>query len=235
MPEIIPAIMPQSFTELREHFELVDGLVRTVQLDVMDGVFVPAKSWPYTDGDYEGFMKMAKEKESLTELSGMDFEVDLMVKNPETEIVYWLAVGASRVIVHLESTKVLPSIISFINDQFHERKEIDSFSKPREFGIALDILTPNKAIEALVREIDFVQYMGIAKIGFQGEPFDERVLEKIKDFRDEYADVTISVDGGVSLESAPRLVEAGVNRLVVGSAIWKSENLEDTIEQFKNI
>ena len=77
--------------------------------------------------------------------------------------------------------------------------------------------------------------MGIAKIGFQGEPFDERVLEKIKDFRDEYVDVTISVDGGVSLESAPRLVEAGVNRFVVGSALWQSNDFEEKINKFKQL
>ncbi|MBI3020251.1 MAG: hypothetical protein HYY60_02925 [Parcubacteria group bacterium] len=51
MPEIIPAIMPRSFTELREYVEQVKGIVNVIQIDVMDGVFVPEKSWPYTDGD----------------------------------------------------------------------------------------------------------------------------------------------------------------------------------------
>src|SRR3989344_4079851 len=233
MIEIIPAIMPRSFTELREYVEQIKGLANIVQIDVMDGIFVPEKSWPYTDGDYEGFLRLAKGDESLDAWAEMDFEVDLMVANPETEIKNWFDAGARRVIAHIESTDALPQILSMAKDNIHARHEEDSFYAPREIGIAIDIETPNESLDPWMRDAHFVQFMGIAKIGYQGEPFDEQVIEKIQEFREKYPDVTISVDGGGSLETAPRLIEAGATRLVAGSAIWKSEDIEETISKFK--
>ncbi|MBI2049286.1 MAG: hypothetical protein HYT29_02535 [Parcubacteria group bacterium] len=233
--ELIPAIMPRSFTELREYVEQVKGLVNVVQLDVMDGIFVPEKSWPYTDGDYEGFLRLAAGDESLDAWAEMDFEVDLMVANPETEIKNWFDAGVRRVIVHIESTDALPKILSLTKDSAHAREEEDSFYAPREIGIAIDLETPSELLDPWMRDVDFVQFMGIAKIGYQGQPFDERVIQKIQEFREKYPDVTISVDGGVSLETAPRLIEAGANRLVAGSALWKSEDIEEAIEKFKQV
>lgn len=235
MVEIIPAIMPRSFGELREQTERVSGLVSAIQIDVMDGIFVPEKSWPYTKGDYEGFLRLGSGAENLAEWAETDFEADLMIQNPETEVANWIAAGARRIIVHSESTGALGEILSRFKDRAHERHEGDYFDKPLEIGVALNIDTPNETVSHWMRDIDFVQFMGIAKIGFQGESFDERVLQKIRDFHAEYPDVTISVDGGVSLETAPRLIEAGANRLVAGSAIWKSENIEETIEKFKQL
>ena len=77
--------------------------------------------------------------------------------------------------------------------------------------------------------------MGIAKIGYQGQPFDSRVVAKIEDLRERYPDVTISVDGGVNFESAPKLIAAGVTRLVSGSTILNSKNIEETIYQLKSL
>ncbi len=227
--------MPRSFGELREYAERVSGLVSAIQIDVMDGIFAPEKSWPYTEGDYEGFMRLAEGAENLEEWAEMDFEADLMIANPETEIDKWIGAGARRIIVHSESTDALGEILSRFKDHALERHEGDYFFKPLEIGVAVNIDTPHASLGHWVRDIDFIQFMGIAKIGFQGEPFDERVLEKIRDFRLEYPDVTISVDGGVSLRTAPRLIEAGANRLVAGSAIWESEDIEATIERFRKL
>ena len=77
--------------------------------------------------------------------------------------------------------------------------------------------------------------MGIAKIGYQGQPFDGQVIQKIQDLRKQYPEVTISVDGGVNFETAPKLIEAGATRLVSGSTILQSNNPEKTIEQLKQI
>ncbi len=235
MIEIIPAIMPRSFGELREYAERLSGLVSAIQIDVMDGVFVPEKSWPYTDSDYEGFLRLAEGDESLDAWAEMDFEADLMIANPEMEIDNWVGIGARRIVLHAESTLELGETLSRFKDRAHERHEGDYFDKPLEIGVALNIDTPNELLSHWIRDINFVQFMGIARIGFQGQPFDERVLEKIRSFRAEYPDVTISVDGGVSLETAPRLIEAGTTRLVVGSAIWKSEDIEETIEKLKQL
>ena len=77
--------------------------------------------------------------------------------------------------------------------------------------------------------------MGIDKIGFQRQEFDENVTENIKKLREKFTDLIISVDGGVSLETGAMLVEAGVSKLVVGSAIFNTEDIIETIEEFKNL
>lgn len=204
--EIIPAIMPESFNDLNEKHSLVKDFVNTVQIDVMDGEFVPSKDWPYIGGELENI--------------NFDFGVDLMVSNPEEVIESWVGAGAKRVIIHIESTENIEEAFLKIPSDI-------------EVGIALNTTTPNEQIYPLIEKIDFVQFMGIEKIGYQGQEFDERVIEKIKDLRSKYSRVIISVDGAVSLETAPRLIEAGANRLAVGSAIFKSDNIEETIKQLK--
>lgn len=87
----------------------------------------------------------------------------------------------------------------------------------------------------MVNNVDFVQCMGIDKIGFQRQEFDENVTENIKKLREKFTDLIISVDGGVSLETGAMLVEAGVSKLVVGSAIFNTEDIIETIEEFKNL
>src|SRR3989338_2371434 len=235
MSEIIPAIMPRSFTELRESVEFMSGLADTIQIDVMDGIFVPEKSWPYTDGDYEGVLRLIKEGHGFPQNEFVDIEADLMIKNPEREVLPWIHAGARRIVVHFEEVSTLGRAVSLFKDQAPARERPDAFSKSAELGVALHIETPHEVLAPWIPDFSFVQFMGIARVGFQGEPFDERVLEKISAFRAEYPDVTISVDGGVSLATAPRLIAVGANRLVAGSAIWKSENMEETIEQFKKI
>ncbi|MBX4211051.1 ribulose-phosphate 3-epimerase, partial [Candidatus Parcubacteria bacterium] len=104
-----------------------------------------------------------------------------------------------------------------------------------ELGVAINPDTPNEKIAPYIKDVDFVQCMGIAKIGFQSQPFDTRVLDKIRSLRLAYPDLIISVDGGVSLETAPKLVEAGCNRLVSGSVIFNSTHIKETIAQFEQI
>ena len=107
----------------------------------------------------------------------------------------------------------------------------------------MNIETSNEEVYELLSEvdnegapaIDFVQFMGIENIGYQGEPFDERVFEKIRELRERFPDTIISVDGGVSLENADKLIEAGANRLVSGSAIFESGDIAGTVEVFQNM
>ena len=77
--------------------------------------------------------------------------------------------------------------------------------------------------------INWVQCMGIEKIGFQAQPYDARVLENIKKIKEMYPSVLVSVDGGVNLHTAAQLVEAGADRLVVGSALFTSDSISDTL------
>ena len=77
--------------------------------------------------------------------------------------------------------------------------------------------------------------MGIARIGYQGEQFDERVIDRIKEFKKAYPYSIVSVDGGVNKESAPLLKEAGVDRLVIGSAIFNSGSPEENLQSFEKL
>ena len=76
-------------------------------------------------------------------------------------------------------------------------------------------------------------FMGIDSVGFQGQIFDEKVIAKIKEVKKIYPELTIQIDGGVNLETAPLLKAAGADRLVIGSAIFESENIVEAIEKFK--
>jgi ribulose-phosphate 3-epimerase len=75
-------------------------------------------------------------------------------------------------------------------------------------------------------QFDYVELMGIDEIGRQGQPFDERVLQRIRDIKAKYPDLEVSIDGSVNEDTLPRLKEAGADRFVVGSAILNAENPE---------
>ena len=215
--EIIPAIIPKSYEDLRQKISLVKDFVSSIQVDITDGVFVPSTSWPYLDSVWaEGiFLDMPFCNEC-------NFEFDLMIQNPEKTINDWVQEGAKRIVLHVESSNNLEELVVGLKDKV-------------EVGLAFNINTSFETYVNLFDKINFVQLMGIEKIGYQGQPFSEKIFEKIVDLRKRKPDVIISVDGGVNLENAKRLKDAGVNRVVVGSAIFESGDIKKTIEQFKEI
>ncbi|MEX0917293.1 MAG: hypothetical protein WDZ90_02120 [Candidatus Paceibacterota bacterium] len=208
MVDIIPAVIPESFTDVEKRVRQVEGLVESFQIDVTDGEFVPSKSWPYVGGSTQEL------KEIETPLL---FEIDLMVSEPEHVIDEWIAAGADRIIVHIESTEYVEACMR------------DSI----EFGLAINIGTPNSALEPYLEHIDFIQFMGIRKIGYQRQEFDSAVVEKIRHFRKNFSGI-LQVDGGVNKESAPLLIHAGATRLVSGSALFGARNIEEAIEELSN-
>ena len=232
MIEIIPAVMPQNTTDLQSKLAQVAVHMSVAQIDVMDGKFVENVSWPYTE-DHEYFQEILNEDAGLPYWDQFDFEVDLMIVQPEEVIGEWITAGVRRIIVHQESTDKLDQILADFRERFPKSEEPDVFDC--EIGIAQNVDTPIESIFPYLDRIDFVQLMGIAKIGVQGNPFDERVLAKIRALRAHALSTIISVDGVVSIDTAPELVSAGVNRLVVGSAIFKSEDIGATIKEFKRL
>lgn len=92
-------------------------------------------------------------------------------------------------------------------------------------GIALD--TPIAKLDSLAPLGDFIQTMGIAVLGHQGEPFDPRALARVRELRERFPSHPISVDGGVEIDNARALVEAGASRLVAGSAIFEGDAKEN--------
>lgn len=220
-PEIIPAILPKDFAELQEKIELIKDFVKTVQIDVCDGQFVPSATWPYRKED-DSFEKIIKEEEGLPGWEKLNFEIDLMANRPEEVIEEWVSAGATRIIIHVEARGNIEGAI----DQLKDRIEI---------SLALNVETPISVIEPFKDKIQGIQLMGIDTIGFQHQPFDAKVIDKVKEVRAAYPEMLISVDGGVSLENGSALIAAGANRLVVGSAIFEADNYVDAVTEFKKL
>lgn len=229
--EVIPAILPGSFEELNSKLSQVHGLVSTVQIDIVDGIFAPSKTWPYV-GDEGEFLKLASEKEGFPYWEELDFEIDLMVREPERVFEQWLSAAATALIFHIESTEKLSEIVRDFNDRYG--RATDPYFGVG-LGVALNPSTPLRDIEKYIERVNFVQCMGSDRIGFQGTPLDPRVFDHIRALRERYPSLIISVDIGVTLESASKLVEAGANKLVAGSAIFRSSDLAETIKAFKSL
>jgi ribulose-phosphate 3-epimerase len=221
MAEVIPAVMPKNLTDLEHHVERVLGTVNTIQIDVMDGKFVQPRTWPYSKHD-DFFEEILREEKGLPFWNDIDYEIDLMVENPEREAETWISAGAKRIIAHIEGIHDIEKILSLGNEFI-------------EVGLAIGTDTPIEKIAPHLHDIDFVQCMGIAKIGYQGQPFDERVLSHIAQLRALDAELPISVDGGVSFETAPRLLEAGADILVSGSLVFTAENPADVIHRLASL
>lgn len=223
--KIIPTVMPNSYQDFVEKINLVYKFVDLIQIDVMDGKFVSSKSWPYNSKNDKDWEMMLNQDKGLPHWQKNSFEIDLMVSDQILEAEKWIEVGVSRIIGHISA--------------FKDNLEIEKFIKlGNERGVEVSLAIapdmPNKLLEDWVEKIDGVQFMGIQKVGYQGEQFSEVVLEKISDLHNKYPDLPISVDGGVSFETAHLLKIAGATSLASGSLIFNSNNPKDTIDKLKN-
>lgn len=215
MVEIIPAVLVGSLEEMRAKLARVRGVAGTVQIDLCDGFFVPTRTWPFNTSDKKSFDDMARGVTGLPYWEDFDFEIDLMVQSPEKVLPHWIKAGIARAVFHLESR--------------HDVGELRRAADGIELGVALNIATPLARLDPYLDQVDYVQFMGIATIGKQGEPFDERVLETIRTFKSVHPDVVIQVDGAVDAVSAPQLIAAGATRLVSGSYIMNSDDPREAI------
>ncbi len=216
---VVPAIIPESFPDITEHVSKVSGVER-VQIDVMDGLYTPKPSWPFLNQESRAeFQDMHENKKAMTEI---DFELDLMVQDPQYFLDHFIDVGAKLLVVHIESTQSMEGIIKRAHD------------RGVRVCIAIRPSTDIKLLLPYLEYADSVQMMGSDKIGFHGVELDERVYTRVKDLRSIYRG-TIAVDIGVNKETAPKLVEAGVDKLVSGSAIFNSGDIAGTIEYFSSL
>lgn len=227
MVKIVPAILPQRFSDIERGVQAIVGSTDTVQVDFVDGEFAPNKTWGFNGKDEEMMNDILKEKRGMPQWEDVDYEFDLMLVHPIEEVEKLLRLGPSRIIFHLESLetdvalKYFQTLPTIINDVVG-------------FGIAIDVATDPSGIEPYAQYIDTIQCMGIDKVGFQGQAFDSKVIEQIKKVKTLFPDKHISVDGGVSLKTAPELIAAGADTLIVGSAIFESEDPRSTLEMFKH-
>lgn len=218
--QIIPAIIPQSIEHLKSQLSLMKGLAPRMQIDVIDGVFAPTPSWPYDNKkSTEQFLRIVQGDEGLPFWQDFQFEIDMMVTSPESHIQNWIKIGASALIIHYTSTDDHSSILAKIKEA------------GLEAGIAILPSSPVEDIMDLVEEFDFIQFMGSDNIGHHGEELDDFVYEKISDLREEFPEATIAVDMGVNFETAPKLIEAGANKLVSGSTVFNASSIEEAISR----
>lgn len=214
MVEIVPAILPKSFADLEGKLALMRDVATSVQVDVVDGVFASNKTWPYQGG--EMFSSIISQESGLPFWEDFDFQFDCMIVHPEKHAQDYISAGASSIILHGAGEDVreaLESLQTSRNGDF-----------PVMLGVAL-LPGDDAALFAQYAELcDFVQVMGIAKVGVQGSELDMRAIDLITSLRANNQELTIQIDGGVRLEHVRSLVAAGANTLIVGSAIFGSDD-----------
>ncbi len=229
MIEIIPAILPESVADIRNQVAAVLGKVKIVQLDMVDGIFAPSQTWPYNGEDTMFLEALEEEKEGMPYWEEMNYELDLMVKNAHDHLDYFYKFAPSRLVLHAEAEGDEEEFANFI-------EAIDPYIRDTtEIGVAFNVDSNIDAYRHIIKEVDFVQCMGIAEIGKQGQDFDEKVYAQILKIAQEFPGLPIAVDGGVRLDNAAKLIEAGATRLIVGSALWKSHSPLETLKEFKEI
>ncbi len=226
--EIIPAILPKNYEDLKNKIALFRGHVSIMQIDICDGSAVPNKGWPFFEDD-QHFRKIINEKEGMPFWEDIDFEFDLMVADAVENFDLYAKLGAKRIIFHIDTVGNLGDFKNFLEG-------LDEYVlEAIEIGLAVNVDFDLGKVAPLVNNVDFIQCMGIEKVGFQGQVFSPKIIENVKALRERFPDLVISVDGGVNFDTAPLLAEAGVSRLVIGSAILNSTDIIGTIEEFEKL
>jgi ribulose-phosphate 3-epimerase len=194
---IVPAVIPES-AEAVLRFADTLSFSSEFHLDLVDGQFVPSMSWPYEPS--------GAASEVGYRLDVFTLEVDLMVADPLRAAEEWIAAGADMLVFHIETIPLQ----SFV--RFAERTNVS-------LGVSCHGKTPLDELMEYIPFADYVQLMGIAEIGAQGQPFDEAVLTKIQALKVAYPDLSITIDGSVNAGTIARLRDAGADRFITGSAV----------------
>ncbi len=181
-----------------------------IHFDVMDGVFVPRKTFD------EKLVNFVKENTSLM------LDVHLMVANPEKVIDKYIELGADIISFHYEAVKDAEPLLKKIK------------SKNILAGIAISPKTPAYKIREIVRSglVDVVLVMGVEP-GAAGQSFIPGSAEKVAEIHDYSRNVYIEIDGGVNVKNAALLRKVGANILVSSSAIYNAKNMKKAVSQIK--
>ncbi|MBI2427108.1 MAG: hypothetical protein HYV34_04640 [Candidatus Kerfeldbacteria bacterium] len=202
MIEILPSILEPTIERVHEKIQMLEGLVTTAHIDVMDGVFVPSKT-DFLPGD-------------LVHLdTSLALELHLMVAEPEKVAANWGRDShVSRVLVHAEAVHDIDTIA----DKIHAMN--------KQVGVVVNIGTSLSALGEVIPHSQAVQFMGIHRVGFGGEHFEESILPVIRELR-RASRVLISVDGGINAKTAQMCVKVGATRLVVGSYLFNASSKKE--------
>lgn len=222
MIEIIPAIIPQNLTIIRERFGKVLGLVKKVQMDIVDGRYAPVKTWPFA-GDSEDLMRLARGEEKFPYIDDFILEVDMLVKHPIEYIPDFISIGAKSFVIHIDSTDHMEICLGTIK------------SASCEAGLGIKPSGDVSLLESFLPQADFVEFMGNDKVGYNGVELDKKVLVKISEFHKRHSSVPIQIDIGVNEETIPELKEAGVSRFISSSAIFSAPDTKEAIIKLQNL
>lgn len=213
MPIVAPSILAADFGNLAKDIEMVNNSqAEWFHLDVMDGVFVPNISYG---------MPIIEKINSLTEKV---LDVHLMIVDPDRYISTFKKIGADILTVHFEACTHLHRTIQAIK------------AEGMKAGVALNPHTPVSVLEDIINDIDLVLIMSVNP-GFGGQKFIGNTYKKVSKLKQMIttagADVIIEIDGGVGVQNASQLVEAGADALVAGSAVFNAENPTEYIAELK--
>ncbi len=225
--EIIPAILESSLDDVSLCLESIKGASRAVQIDVVDGVYAPNRTWPYTNAaQQKEFARIAAQEEGLPFWEDFDFEIDLMVAHPERAVFDWVYAGASRIIVHTNSVGALEAL-----HKLQDMRGELGFG----VGIALACSDTSESLESFSGLYDFAQVMGIEKVGFQGQDFDSRALVLLRKLKEKYPDLQLQIDGGVGYEHVRECADVGATRITSGSAIFNNDDPRGALRELRAI
>jgi ribulose-phosphate 3-epimerase len=223
MTEIIPSVIPQNLNIVREKFGKVLGLVKKVQIDVVDGKYAEVLTWPFADKNSEDLMKLARGEEKFPYIDDFILEIDMLVLHPIEYLGDFISLGAKSFVIHIDSTDHIQQCIDTIKNS---GCKAGLGIKP---SVDVDLLQP------FLLETDFIQFMGNDKVGHNGIELDNSVINKIKYFHDKHPSVEIQIDIGVNEETISRLKEAGASRFISGSSIFNSPNIKEAIIKLQNL
>ncbi|MBU0766517.1 ribulose-phosphate 3-epimerase [Patescibacteria group bacterium] len=207
---IAPSILSADLSKLQEEVDSIEQFADWLQIDVMDGQFVPNLSFGAP------VIKNLKTKLLL--------DIHLMVEDPQERIEEFLKAGAKHITFHAETVKgtdARKSLIKAIRDG------------GATAGIAINPDTPLDEVEDVLGEVDLLLVMSVNP-GFGGQNFITEVLEKVRTAREKFPDLMIQMDGGVDSETASKCIKAGANNLVSGSFIFKASDREAAITSLRS-